>query len=128
MSETPKLFIFQCTSDTYIGCMEKGVFGADKPWPLQVGKGDYCLLHHFEFGLVFGLWRASGAGGKNVVPRVWGGKFPYQVKIELAVPKVVEVPKGILAEFGVDPVKGRFDSVVNPELAGRVVGKLKGDK
>ena len=42
------LFIFECNSETYMGCMEHQLFGSNKPWPLQVKFGDYLLLHHIE--------------------------------------------------------------------------------
>jgi hypothetical protein len=123
-SASPKLFIFQCNSDTYLGCMEKSVFGSDKAWPLQVTQGDYCLLHHFEFGLLFGLWQATTSGGRGLVPKAWGGRFPYQVRIALVTPKAIEVPKPLIALFNVDPAKGRFDPVVEPVLAAKVINGL----
>ena len=76
----PRVFIFECSTDTYMTCIEKGVFGSNKSWPLQIGRGDYCLLHHYDAGSLFALWRADTAGGRNLVPRLWAGKFPYQAK------------------------------------------------
>jgi hypothetical protein len=66
------------------------------------------------------LWRATSDGAKNIVPKIWGGKFPYQVRIQLAIPKATEVPRSLLAESGADPSVGRFDPCVNDELARRI--------
>ena len=43
-------FIFECSSTTYLDCVEKNLFGSNKPWPMQIKAGDYCLLHHYEIG------------------------------------------------------------------------------
>lgn len=86
-------FIFECSSSTWLDCVDKQVFGSNKPWPLEVKAGDYCLLHHYEIGGLFGLWQATGNGGRNLVPKIWSGKFPWQVKVKLLIPKVTEVPK-----------------------------------
>jgi hypothetical protein len=91
-----KAFVFQCSGNTYMECIEKGVFGSSDPWPLQVKKGDYCLLHHYEYDSLFALWRAATDGGKKLVAKAWGGKFPFQVKIHLATPTILELPKGTL--------------------------------
>jgi hypothetical protein len=98
-------------------CMEKSLFGSNKPWPLEIKQGDYCLLHHYEIGGLLGLWRATSDGGKNIVPKTWGGKFPYQVRIQLAIPKAIEVPRSLLAELGADPSVGRFDPYVSGDQA-----------
>jgi hypothetical protein len=86
-------FIFECSSSTWVDCVDKQVFGSNKPWPLEVKAGDYCLLHHYEIGGLLGLWQATGNGGRNLVPKIWSGKFPWQVKVKLVIPKVTEVPK-----------------------------------
>ena len=48
---------------------------------------------------------------------MWAGKFPYQVKVKLVLPKVTEIPKKILAELGVHPAVGRCDNCVDEDLA-----------
>lgn len=37
--------------------------------------------------------------------------------MQLVIPKVTDVPKKVLADFGVDPAKGRFDNCVDEDLA-----------
>lgn len=110
-------FIFECSSTTYLDCVEKNLFGSNKPWPMQIKAGDYCLLHHYEIGGLLGLWQATCDGGKNLVPKMWSGKFPYQVKVKLLLPTVTEVPKSVLKQLGVDPAVGRFDNCVDEDMA-----------
>lgn len=118
---TPQLFVFECSSSTYMDCMEKSLFGSNKPWPLEIHQGDYLLLHHYEIGGLLGLWRATSDGGKNIVPKIWGGKFPYQVRIQLAIPTAMEVPRTLMSELGADPSVGRFDPCASEELAKRIL-------
>lgn len=104
--------------------MGKNLFGSNKPWPLEIKAGDYCLLHHYEIGGLLGLWQATSNGGRNLVPKIWGGKFPYQVKVKLVIPKVTEVPKAVLKKLGVDAAIGRFDNCVDDEMAEDLVQSL----
>ena len=117
-------FIFECSSTTYLDCVEKNLFGSNKPWPLQIKAGDYCLLHHYEIGGLLGLWQATCDGGKGLLPKIWGGKFPYQVRVKLAVPKITEVSRKLLADLGIDPTRGRFDNCVDEDLAEDLIRSL----
>ena len=121
---TLQTFIFECNSGTYMDCMEKNLFGSNKPWPLEIKTGDYCLLHHYEIGGLLGLWKAVSNGGRNLVPKIWGGKFPYQVKVQLVIPKVTDVPKKLLADLGIDPAMGRFDNCVDEDLAEDLIREI----
>jgi hypothetical protein len=42
---------------------------------------------------MFGLWQAITDGGKNLVPKAWGGHFPFQVKVALVTPEIISIPK-----------------------------------
>ena len=121
---TSQTFIFECSSSTYLDCVEKNLFGSNKPWPLEIKTGDYLLLHHYEIGGLLGLWQATSNGGKNLVPKVWGGKFPYQVKVKLVIPKVTDVPKSVLKKLGIDAAIGRFDNCVDEDMAEDLVRSL----
>ena len=123
---TSQTFIFECSSSTYLDCVEKNLFGSNKPWPLEIKAGDYCLLHHYEIGGLLGLWQATSNGGKNLVPKIWGGKFPYQVNVKLVIPKVTDVPKKVLTQLGIDPAVGRFDNCVDEDTAEDLIGSLLG--
>ncbi|MCA9086095.1 MAG: hypothetical protein KDA81_18685 [Planctomycetaceae bacterium] len=124
---TSQTLIFQCSSSTYLDCVDKNVFGSNQPWPLQVRVGDYCLLHHYEIGGLLGLWQATTDGGKNLVPKLWGGKFPYQVKVKLVIPKVMEVPKTVLRDLGIDAAVARFDPVLDEDMAEDLIRSLCSD-
>ena len=121
---TTQSFIFECSSTTYLDCVEKNLFGTNKPWPLEIKTGDYCLLHHYEIGGLLGLWQATCNGGKNLVPKVWDGKFPYQVRVKLVIPKVTDVPKKVLTKPGVDAAVGRFDNCADEDMAEDLVRSL----
>ncbi|MBK9386446.1 MAG: hypothetical protein IPN34_16665 [Planctomycetes bacterium] len=95
-SETRAVFVFQCSSNTYLDCLQQQLFGSNDPWPLKVKAGDFCLLHHYEFDTHFALWRATTDGGRKLVAKAWGGKFPFQVRVALTTPALVELPKGSL--------------------------------
>lgn len=95
MTVTPtRTFVFQCSGNTYMECIERSLFGSNDPWPLQVKAGDWCLLHHYEYDTLFGLWRATGDGGKRLIAKAWAGKFPFQAHVALATTTIVELPKG----------------------------------
>jgi len=123
---TQATYIFECSSSTYLDCVEKNLFGSNKPWSLQIKAGDYCLLHHYEIGGLLGLWQATCNGGKGLMPKIWAGKFPYQVKVKLVLPKVTEVPKSLLKQMGLDPSVGRFDNCLDEDLAEDLVRGMLG--
>jgi Development and cell death domain len=110
-----RVFVFQCSSNTYMECIEKSVFGSNDPWPLQVKKGDHCLLHHYEYDSLFALWRAESDGGKKLVAKAWGGKFPFQVRVGLVTPRIVELPKGSV---------GSHERILEGPRAGQVLRLL----
>lgn len=122
-----KTYIFQCNSKTYLQCIEKSVFGSNKPWPLEIKEGDYCLLHHYEVGGLFGLWRATCNGGRNLVPKVWGGKFQFQVRVELELQTITEVPRNVLADLDINPAIGQLDDCVSEDLASDLIRSLLGN-
>jgi hypothetical protein len=115
------LFIFECNSETYMGCMEHQLFGSNKPWPLQVKFGDYLLLHHIEAGALFGLWKAASDGKQNIVPKAWGRRFPYQVRIQSVTAKPVEIPKALIEELKVDLSIGQENHVADSDVAERLI-------
>jgi len=122
----PGVFIFECNSATYLDCISRNLFGSNKPWPLEIRPGDRLLLHHLEIGSLLGLWEATCAGQRNLVPKIWSGKFPYQVQVKLLLPQITEVPRPLLADLGVDPGIGRFDNHVDEDLATSLVNSLIG--
>ncbi len=107
-----KTFVFECSTATYLDCVQKSLFGSNLPWPLQIKIGDYCCLYHYEVDTLFGLWQASSKGGKNLVPKAWGGRFPFQAKVALVTPEIVELPKAQMIEAVLNPETGKCDNVL----------------
>lgn len=112
-----RAFVFQCSANTYAECIELGLFGSNSPWPLQVRRGDFCLLHHYEYDTLLALWRADSDGGKRLVGRAWAGKFPFQVRVSLATPAIVELPKGTV---------GSDERVLEGPRAAQVIDVVRG--
>ena len=78
-----------------------------------------------RFGVFRGGQKLRGKlRGKNLVPKVWGGKFPYQVRVKLVIPKVTDVPKKVLTKLGIDAAVGRFDNCVDDDMADDLVRSL----
>ena len=100
------------------------MFGSNKPWSLEVKEDDYCLLHHYELGSLLGLWKATSNGGRNLVPRIWGGKFPFQAKVKLVLPRITDVPQKLLVDLGLNPAIGRFDNCLDHDLADALIRSL----
>lgn len=107
-----KTFIFECSTATYLDCVQKNLFGSNLPWPLEIKTGDYCCLYHYEVNALFGLWQANGDGAKNLVPKAWGGRFPFQVKVTLVTPGIIELPKTNVIESVLNPATGKIDNVL----------------
>ncbi len=87
------IHVFQCSGNTYM----HGAFGSNDPWPLQVKAGSFCLLHRYVCDTLVGLRRAARDGGKRLVAKAWGGKFPFQTLVTLATPTLVELRRSTLA-------------------------------
>jgi len=121
-----RAFVFECSTNTYMECVEKGVFGSNKPWPLEVAQGDFCLLHHYEVGTLLALWKADINGGLKIVPKAWGGRFPFQARVTLVSSGIIEVPRKAIDDFVVSPLTGRLDNVLEGERAEGLIQVLRG--
>ena len=85
-------FVFECNSDTYLDCMTHHVFASNTAWPLQVAQWDYLFAHHYESGGLLGLWKAKTNVACGLVPKLWRGRFPFQVMIESVIARPQDVP------------------------------------
>jgi hypothetical protein len=93
---------------------------------LEIKEGDYCLLHHYEIGGLLGLWKATSNGGRNLVPKIWSGKFPFQVRVKLLLPSITEVSRKVLSDAGINPAVGRFDYCADDALAQSIIQSMLG--
>ena len=121
-------YIFACNSDTYLDCMAHHVFASNTAWPLQVVQGDFLFLHHYETGVLLGLWKAKSKGGRGLVPKLWRGRFPFQVMIELAIGCPQDVPTGILKELEINPAAGRLEGLLDASVGERLVNLIQATK
>jgi hypothetical protein len=110
-------YIFECSTTTYLDCIQKGLFASNLPWPLQIKKGDYCCLHHYEVGTLLALWQAASDGGRSLAPRAWRGRFPFQVKVSPVTPEIIEIPKETIPECLVNADTGKFDNILDTARA-----------
>jgi hypothetical protein len=124
-TQSPQLFVFQCSSETYLTCIQHSLLGSNITWPLSIKKGDYCVLHHYDAGILLGMWQAESDGARDIVKKAWNGRFPYQVKVKLVSGKAIEVPKTLLEELGADPATGKFDERIVGEIASRIIHEMK---
>ena len=121
-------FVFECNSDTYLDCMAHQVFASNTAWPLQVAQGDYLFLHQYETGVLLGLWKAKTNGARGLVPKLWRGRFPFQVMIEPAIARPQDVPRETLAELGINPSAGRFEGLLDASIGEKLANALLAQK
>lgn len=77
-------YVFVCTTKTKKECISRSLFGTDKLHAQnarRVKKGDPLFLLNVETDTLYGVFHAASKGGKNLVPKAWSGRFPYQVKV-----------------------------------------------
>lgn len=77
--------IFTCTDKTEKECLDRLLFATNKIYEekaLKVKRGDILFLLNLDSDTLYGTFEAKTDGKKDVVPEAWGGKYPYQVKIE----------------------------------------------
>lgn len=48
------------------------------------------------------------------------------INVKLVIPKVMDVPKGVLQKLGIDAVVGRFDNCLDVDTAENLVTSLLG--
>lgn len=77
--------IFACTNKSENECFRRLLFGTNKlyaPAAIRVRKGNFLFLLNLDSNLLYGVFRAASDGKMNIDPEAWGGKYPYQIKVE----------------------------------------------
>jgi DNA modification methylase len=78
-------FIFACTNNSQEECLTRMLFGTSRQYgaiAIKVRKGDFLFLHNLDTDVLYGIFRATSDGKKNIEAEAWGGSYPYQVTVE----------------------------------------------
>lgn len=77
--------IFACTENSEKECLERKIFGAGKIHEdkvLDVKKGMTVFLYNLSSSVLFGPFKATTNGQKNIEQKIWRGMYPYQIRIK----------------------------------------------
>lgn len=98
-------FIFACTNKSEHECLDKLLFATDKlygPIVIRIRKGDLLFLNNVDTNTLYGVYRAVSDGCLNIASDAFGGRYPYQVKVEPVDNKVTIIDaKRVLTRFSV---------------------------
>jgi len=90
------------------------LFGSSRPngaVVTRIKKGDILFLLNLEADILYGIFRSTTEGKRDIDPKAWGGNYPYQVKVE-AVGEIAPILKAkkLLREMGLsrNSVMGRI--------------------
>lgn len=78
-------FIFASTKKTESECLNKLIFGTDRvygPVVIRIRKDDLIFLNNIDTNVIYGVFKAISDGGFKIDPEAFGGRYPYQVKVE----------------------------------------------
>lgn len=97
--------IFACTSKTEKECLDKMLFATGRLYGegvLAIKKGDPLFLMNLDTDILYGTFTADSAGKKNIDPKAWAGRYPYQVRVTMLNDKILSVKgaKKVLAQMG----------------------------
>ena len=84
-------FIFGCDSHTHQECLKRNLFGTKGHGGevQRLQEGSKLFLFHFQKRVLYGVFEAKEAGGRNLVPEAFNGKFPFQVGTYLLFPPCI---------------------------------------
>jgi DNA modification methylase len=77
-------YVLACTAKSEKECFDRMLFATSKVYGenvLKIKKGDLLFLLNLDTDTLYGSFRASSDGGKDLVPEAWKGRYPYQVQV-----------------------------------------------
>lgn len=77
--------VLSCTNSSEEECFRRLLFGTNKvyaPGFMRIRKGFFLFLYNLDTKKLYGVFRAVSDADLKIDPEAWGGKYPYQVKVE----------------------------------------------
>lgn len=114
-----KLYIFECSQNTFQTCVSGGVFGAGEKatWVMDVCEGDICLLYNVTSHIIHGVWKATSKGGAIRDANLWNGRYPNQVSVALASEHIQGVPRDVVKNIVTDTARNRVSNTLSDKSA-----------
>jgi DNA modification methylase len=77
--------VLSCTDSSEEECLRRLLFATNKvyaPGFLRIKQGFFLFLFNLSSQKLYGIFRATSDASVSIEPAAWGGKYPYQVKVE----------------------------------------------
>jgi len=77
--------VLSCTESSEEECFRRLLFATNKvyaPGVMKIKKGYSLFLFNLDSKKLYGVFRATSDASLNIEPEAWGGKYPFQVKVE----------------------------------------------
>lgn len=85
--------VFACTDKSQNECFTRLLFGTNRtyaPAAMRVKQGDSLFLLNLDSDILYGVFRAISSAKMNIEPEAWGGRYPYQVRVE-PISKIIPI-------------------------------------
>lgn len=116
--------VFMCSSKTKADCFRYKILGlpaGKKDQVAKVYKGMRLFLFDVDLRLMYGIFKAAGAGGYNIEPKAFKSAFPSQVRftvMEDCLPLAEEKFRNVIKENYYS--RNKFDSQLNAQQVAKL--------